>query len=253
MVRMRRSLLGAGAFTPGQLGTKLLAWWDAEHSDLITIDGSNRIASWADRIGGLTLAQGTDANKPVLGIDGDIGIRAAAFDGSNDVLTVEATTGLPTGAELGEIWALVKQAALVADTTTRFVLTYGGITGNARRSIERIVDTDTNRLRATSGTGGGSMQNVTVTAVAFDGWHVVRCVVSALGLAAGMDSAELTAVNAFGASGTGTTRVRMGAASSDTPVNFWNGSVAAVLVTGALTDDEAEDMARWLNARRGVV
>jgi hypothetical protein len=257
--RFSRSSIGLSGGAPPEynpvtaLGVSLLAWWDAEHASLITVDGSSRIASWRDSIGALDLTQGTDANKPVLAAtETPLNRPAATFDGTNDELTLAATTGLSTGGALGEVWCLVKQAALAADTTARFAFAYGGNAAATRRSVDRIVDTGVNRYRA--GSGDGTNQRIaTVTTVDFSGWSVVRhvCTIDEI---AGLNGPAILASGTAGAAHlAGTTRTRMGASTADTAANFWNGSVAAVLVTSALTNPQADSLARWLNGRRGVV
>jgi hypothetical protein len=46
----------ASRWTPLKLGTSLLAWWDAERTDLIT-QASGLVSSWKDAVGGYDAVQ----------------------------------------------------------------------------------------------------------------------------------------------------------------------------------------------------
>ncbi len=54
---------GKSSFTPLNI-PNLRSWWDASSLSTITKDGADLVSSWGDKIGGNTVTQGTDANKP---------------------------------------------------------------------------------------------------------------------------------------------------------------------------------------------
>lgn len=235
------------------LGASLKAWWDADHLDLITKDGSNLVASWVDRVGALDVTQATGANKPTYSATGFNGRPVITFDGTADHLTGTVLTGLPVEDDPGEIWVLCDQVALAADATTRFAFGYGtgGVAAGARRAVARIVTSGTNRARADSG-DGTNQRTASNTAVDFSGRHVVRNITTATGVAIAVDGGDPGAETAITwGTGTGNARIRIGVTVADALANYFNGNVAAVLVTGALTNGQAAQLAQWLNSRRG--
>lgn len=56
--------LGSVLWSPLNLGSSLVAWWDASDTAHMTFNGSN-VASWTDKVGGVTISNATAANQPV--------------------------------------------------------------------------------------------------------------------------------------------------------------------------------------------
>lgn len=89
---LSRPSSGAASFTPSDLPT-LAVWFDGTDPATMTVDGSNRIASWVDKNGsGLALVQTTAGEKPTF----DTGTGAVRFDGTDDKFTFSVATQLIT-------------------------------------------------------------------------------------------------------------------------------------------------------------
>lgn len=170
------------------------------------------------------------------------------FDGSDDELTL-ASVPFPTGASACEIWALVDQQALVADTSTRLAASYGG-TGTAnRRRIGRAVSGGANRGQIGAGDGASEV-TATNGSVDFSGRHVARGIFRATEIQADMDGISAAAQAVVPA--TTSDRTRIGANSSPTAGGFWHGMMSTVIVTGALSTDQASQLTAYLKARGGI-
>lgn len=230
------------ADTPLLLGSSLLAWWDASHG--VTLNGST-VSAWADRKNGHTVEQATAAARPAFSASGFNGAPGLTFDGSDDELTL-ASQPFPSGANPVELWAVVQQDALVADTSNRNVIAYGGLVNTDLRTLRRRVDGGANQLAGGIG-NGATIVIAPETTVDFSGRHVVRVSVGAAASQASIDGiagAETAVVPA-----TGTTRVRIGANTADTAAGFWHGKMRDVIVTAPLTDKQAALLLAFLMDR----
>ena len=240
----------AARWNPLQLGADLLAWWSADRSDSI-ITGTGGVVSWVDVKNGYVATQGTSGSRPAYSPTGFGGFPCIVFDGTDDELTV-ASCPLPTGATPAEVWAVANQSALVADTGTRQLLSYGGTSNATRRALIRRVVSAANR--ASLDVGDNSVaQAVNDTAVDFSGRHFVRGVFGAAASTIQVDgNATITSTSVVPV--TGSTRVRIGASSANTAANFWSGSVRDIVVTNALSVAQAALMAVWAEQQvaRGI-
>lgn len=97
-VRYRQSFLRspaaavAAAWSPTDLGSKLLGWWDFNHSGN-TIEDTNRVALLVDRSGnGIDLSPPTSDARPTL-IDVN-GLNAGDFDGVDDYVNAASVSAL---------------------------------------------------------------------------------------------------------------------------------------------------------------
>ena len=128
MLAQRRSLLLGPLTSPRQL-SGLRLWLDASLAASLpgaAADG-DPIASWVDQSDtGLTFAQGTGANQPILKLGLLNGRNVVRFDGSNDSLSVSA--GALQGSQPGGTIFVV--ASRTTDATLRTYLDFGG-GGNA--------------------------------------------------------------------------------------------------------------------------
>lgn len=238
-------------WTPLDLGADLLAWWSADRNDSILRTGGTPIVSWTDVRNGYVLTQGVAGSRPAYSPTGFGGFPCIVFDGTDDELTL-ASCPLPTGATPAEVWAVANQSALVADSGTRQLFSYGGTSNATRRALLRRVVSAANR--ASLDVGDNSVaQPVNDTAVDFSGRHFVRGVFGATASTVQVDgNATITSTSVVPV--TGTTRVRVGASSANTAANFWNGSVRDIVVTNALTAAQAAPMAVWAEQQvaRGI-
>lgn len=237
---------GITAFTPTDLGDALLAWWDADEG--IAYGTGSDVASWTDRKAGLVAAQATAGSRPSYSATGFNGAPGLTFDGTADCLLL-ASPPFPIGADPCEIWAVVQQDALGDDATVRVVAAYADATNNARR-LERTVVTAVNRARASVGTGAASV-SVTGSTVSLSSRHVMRAVFGATQVSLQTDGN--TPTTAVAVPSTLATRFRIGAnAISATAGSFWNGKIRDVIVTGALTTEQAAALTTYLLARRAL-
>lgn len=238
-------------WNPLQLGADLLAWWSADRNDSIIRTGGTPIVSWVDVKNGYVATQGVSGSRPAYSPTGFGGFPCIVFDGTDDELTV-ASCPLPTGATPAEVWAVANQSALVADTGTRQLLSYGGTSNATRRALLRRVVSAANR--ASLDVGDNSVaQAVNDTAVDFSGRHFARGVFGATASTLQVDgNATITSTSVVPV--TGSTRVRIGASSANTAANFWNGSVRDIVVTNALSVAQAALMAAWAEQQvaRGI-
>lgn len=156
----------AAPFAPTDLGANLLGYFDAEVLSSMTFNGS-KVITWTDPVTGFAPTQGTDTNRPVYSATSFNSRPGLTFPGDPTQLA-GTSAPYPTGTTAMEIWALVKQDALVADTTQRMVV-YGGGTGGATPGyLSRVVTSGVNRAN------GGRASTVANTGVDFSGIHVLR-------------------------------------------------------------------------------
>jgi hypothetical protein len=137
----------------------------------------------------------------------------------------------------------------VADTTSRRCFSYDGSGNNTSRQLMRAVQTGVNRARAVIGSGSGSA-NIDNANVDLSGRHVIRCAVGATATRIDVDG---TAGSSTAATlGTSAGVVRIGSNTSGTAANFWQGSIAAIVVTSPLSADQASRLNAYLKARGGI-
>lgn len=238
---------GAAGFTPGSLGADLLDMWDAEDASKFTLSGSS-VNAWASSKNGYSAAQSVGASKPTYSATSFNGRPGVTFDGSDDELTYPGVGVLPTGSTACEIWALISQNSLVADTGAKIIFGYGGATSPTRRAIDRNVTFSVNRARNTIGNGTTTRGSVN-SSVDFSGIHVVRAVINAT---ARTDVDGVAGPDDVGTTATGTDRVRIGAISNATASNFFLGVANFFAVTNPLSATQAASMLAYLKARGGI-
>lgn len=231
------------------LGAKLIAYWDANRGDTLTVvssDGDdNAVTAWADIVAGYSAIPADVASRPAYLPTGLSGAPCLNFDTTQYLTCTDAglLAALPDGAEPSEMWVVLSQDALPADTTERYAVAYGGSSITTGRGISRIVTTGVNRTRSRTGTGAAAT-NISDTAVDFSGVHVIRQIVGATSSSLEIDGG--TASSAAAVPSTTNSRLRIGSISASGVSNNWNGKIAAVLVTTALTEDEAVLLHRYL-------
>ena len=234
---------GGGVSPVSILGASLLAWWTADRADLITLN-STAVTSWKDVVAGYDAVQAVSAARPIYSATSFNGAPSLTFDSVDDELTL-ASQPFPSAASPSEIWGIVQQDALTADTTVRLIAGYGGAASSSRRAIERFSVTS-NVARSTVGDGAAP---ITATdAVDFSGRNVVRGTFSAVAESIATNGGA--PVSATVVPSTGVSRFRIGSISNTSPGNFWNGKIRDVLVTGSLTTEQAAALLAWALPRR---
>lgn len=248
--RMGRGFAGLGqtgrkGFTPASLGSSLLGWWDSSYG--LSLSTAN-VTAWADRVAGYSAAQAVSGAQPLYSATSYNGYPGLTFDGTADELTL-ASMPFPSGASASEVWVVAAQSALAADTTTRHVFGYGGTANATRRALVRRVATGVNRYGADTG-DNASATATNDAAVDFSGRHFMRAAFGATSTSVAINGGSLTTVSVVPV--TGTTRARIGASTANTATNFWNGVVRHVIITGALTSEQAANMTAWCAAQRAA-
>jgi len=244
-------LTGMPVYNPGTaLGADLLAWWDASHTSRII--GSPGVSTWLDAVAGYNLVQATPAAQPVYSATNFGGAPGLMFDGVDDFLNMESVP-FPTGAAPSEVWGLVQNDMDAADTTTRNFVGYGGngvsVSTGVRR-IFRTVTTGINRAGAGTGLSPSGSVSVTNTSVDFSRRHVVRVIFGATETTTYVDGIPEGPTAAV--PGTLALRFRVGGSLITIPTLFWQGPIAAILVTNPLSAAKATGLHNYLMARRKV-
>ena len=232
------------------LGSDLIAYWDANRSDLMTIGGGGAISSWRDIKAGYDAVQGTGAAQPVWSATSFNGAPGVTGDGVDDELTCTTAgllAALPAGATPCSLWAVAKQDALPADATGRYVGGYGSLSANDSRLMLRLVSGGVNRQSGRVGSGAGSTF-ADVTTVDFSSRHASVVHVGATASQSATDGV-LGASQAV-VPATTVARLRLFATASVVAGLFWQGQIAAFLVTKPLDAAKAAALQSYLLSRR---
>lgn len=232
------------------LGSDLIEYWDASRADTlgVTTDATytNAVNSWTGLILGSNMANSTPGLKPIYEPTGMNGRPCIKFDGSAQYLTCTDSgllAALPSGATASEMWMLLTQEALAADTTERYAGGWAGSSVITGRTISRIVTSSVNRARGRTGIGA-SATSANDTVVDFSDTHVVRVINGATVLGLEVDGGTKTTIAAVPS--TTNTRFRAGAIPAAAASNYWQGRIAAILVTKSLTDEKATALHGYL-------
>lgn len=236
----------AGRWNPLiDLGPKLLGWWSAEPAYLTL--NVLEVTEWRDVTHGYVM---TPTGAPTYDATGWTGGRPAVeSDGAGYFACVDAAflASLPSGAAAGELWGLVRQDDLPADTTERVVMSYGaGSAFNNARRMTRVVSVGVNRGQIMVGTGAAAV--IARNDVAdFSGDTLVRGQYGATQSVLTIDgsvTAPLAAVPA-----TTVTKATLFASSGTVPTQIWKGGARDFMFTTALNAEEALLLNAWLAAR----
>lgn len=244
------AILTPGEWRPGALGSSLRAYFDAEDSATLMLNGS-AVTEWLDKVTGYSVWQDFGANRPVYSATSFNNRPGLTFDGTDDFLelVIDGATnlpGFPVGAQHGEIWALATQPLPAATTGGKIIAGYAG-GANSNRRVGRTVVSGVNRAILTCGRSGG-ITSITNPTADYSGTHVLRGIFSPDGVAVhvedtGMaETALVPTSNAFAfyiASNSGTQQ-------------FMPTTLNALLITGELTAGQATSLMNFLKARGGI-
>jgi hypothetical protein len=237
--------LGTVSWSPLSLGTSLLAWWTADRPDLITLSGAS-VTSWKDVKNAYDVTQGVSASRPVYSATSFNGAPGLTFDGTDDALVL-ASQPFPSGASPSELWAIVSQDALAADTSVRCAGGYGSLNATSRR-LNRIVTSGVNRGQVIAGDGAGAT-GPSGTTVDFSGRFVHRGRVTATQTTQTLNSSNDGSASVVPA--TDTTRVVIGASPGGASgASFYNGKIRDFIITAQLSTDQATALLTWALPRR---
>jgi lysophospholipase L1-like esterase len=228
------------------LGTDGLAWWDAGWG--VSLSGPS-VTSWRDRIAGLAPAQATAGAQPTWAAADFNSGPSVTCDGVNDTLALTSGFGpLPTGATPCWIWAVVEQSALVADTGSRTVVSWGGNVGppSTERRLRRTVVSGVNRAQMLVGTGAGASATINDTAIDLSGRRLILAKIGATSTTISVDAGAVSTSSAVPATGTTLTQMTLG---SGPATQFWSGKIRDVLITRPLSTDKEAAVRAFLSAR----
>lgn len=224
---------------------EIIAWWDSGY----TASGS----SWADRKLGAAAVQATADFQPVYSATSFNGSPGLAFDGTNDRLVCTdpaLLAALPVGAVPCEIWSVVQQSALAADTTQRLAISYGGNGFDTQRRLRRSVVSGVNRATLQVGDGAGMAPIVSDTVVDLSSRHLLHGAFGATSSALSVDGGTPVTVNAVPA--TQATRLVIGASSADTQLSFWQGIHRDHIICAPLSPEKSAYLQAFLMERRNI-
>lgn len=233
-----------GAFSPYDLKTNLLAFWDADAAPFMTLNSGN-VTAWGEGKNGYVISEAT--NPPTLVTDGWTGTTPyVGFNGTSQSLTL-APSPLPNNAAPYEMWLIGENDDPGENNVQRwFVSTGDG--GNVTRGIFRQPSGTSNRLRYAVGTGSAQVanQNPTNLTGKFAARLVVDGTIARLELNNdGGVSSQMSVIP-----GTSNARLRFGSNSISTPASLLLGKIKAVAFTNLLTGAEATNMWTYVLGRR---
>lgn len=239
------------AWTPYDLGPGCLAaWWSADDHGTarMTDDGSGLISSWSDRVTGLAVTGTTTARPTWTSTALNSAKAGLTFDGTANTLATTTLTALPTGAVAGEIWAVLSQSKAGSVSGNFAAMRYGGTTDGTFRGLGRVNGAgNTNRARvAVDGTTAANILDDGVQDFGGAAGHVLRGQFSGTTLTGEMDGTTFSTSPASGVTtlATGTTRLRLGASTSGTAGNFWQGVLRHVIILRGLLPTKEEGLMR---------
>jgi len=230
------------------LGTSLLEAWSADRTELITLVAPNKVSSWKGYFFGYDMAQSTDASRPTYSATSMNGKPAITFDGTDDFLNLESMP-FPTGAVNFEIWCVFTQDVVPSDATTRQLLSMGGTANGSRLALVRGNVAGTSRLRCDTGDGAAAQPTQDGATNCY--WrHVVRAQFTPTTTTITIDNG--TPVSAAVVPAIGSTRVRFGSNTANSPSAFWGGKIREVMVTGPVSTAQATAMWNYYLPKRSM-
>lgn len=247
---MQTALLGRAraGWEPGDLGSKLIFWFDAERTESLTLSGA-LVERWRDRKQGFVLEQVSTGFKPVFGLSSLNSRPAVVFDGTDDYMqAVPGTTlssSIPQGAAGSEIWSLAADTA-VGVTGIR-MLTSTGTSAAGRRATGRASAVpNVSNMRIPTGSTSTSVNGST----SLNGIHATRAVFA--NGASQMFVDQLTTPDITSASALNSTDNSLIIGALTVTTSFWQGPVNTVVVTQPLSLEEAAQMMTYLKHRGGL-
>lgn len=233
------------------LGDDLYEMWDAARGDtvfaLTDATYTDAVHSWVGIKTGANLAQSTPNLKPKYDPTGLSGSPCLTFNGTSQYLKCTDAAFLallPKDATLCEIWVLCSQDVAAADATTRHVVGYSASSVINGRSLARLPVGGVNRARAYTGTGAAAT-TATDTHVDLSGVHVMRGIFGATQTSIDVDGNAPVAATVTPVTST-PTLFMVGSIPALAASNWWQGKIAAILVTKPLSSDKATALHNYL-------
>lgn len=250
------SPLGSGAYNPiTDLGTDLIAWWDADSSywganGAMTI--ATGVSSWKDIVAGYDMVQATGAAQPAFSATNFNGNPCVAGDGLDDNLTctdAALLAALATGTTANELWLVAQNDTPGATTTLQLAFGYGGSGTNTGRQIGRFGSGGAVRGRSLIG-DGATGQVMDSLSSDLSARYLENCQVGAAAASItinGIADGSLSVVPSTQAS-----RVRLFASSGTSAGAFYQGKIVAAMFTKALSAQKRTGLQTWGQTRRSL-
>lgn len=210
------------------------------------------VSSWKDVKAGYDAIQTTDADRPQWSATSFNGYPGVTFDGvSESLICTDAAllALLPGGSNPSELWAVVQQDDVIADTTVRAAVGYGNGSFVSRR-LARVVTSSVNRARAIAGDGAAANINASNTSIDFSSRHLMRGNYTATSVGLTLDGT--TEVVAAGVPNTTVSRLRIGSLDQSGFSQGWKGKIRDVIVTLPLNASQVAALQAWGLPRRAL-
>lgn len=243
-------------WTPLDLGSALIAWWDAEALSSISFGTGSAVASWTDVKNSIVVSQATGGSRPTYGASafGRQQRPGLTFDALDDYLIrTPAPAEIPTGAGVYEVWSAYNQSALVADATVRTLFGIGNGTTVQARAASRLLgtaggsDPTLSRWRVQAGDGSTSFTTTPATSPDLSGPGVVRAVYTGTAIRGSVNGRNTNDVAVV--PNTPNTRFVIGGSAGTTPTAPLQGSINSLLITGLLSGLQAILLNNYLKGR----
>jgi hypothetical protein len=130
-------------WTPAELSTAVVGWFDAAEASTLTLAGGN-VSAWASRVGSFSASQGAAGQRPAFSATARNGLPGVVADGTDDQMVFTRPASWPDNAEAGTIAAVsfVEDTGLGSFSWKR-LLDYGtasglGLRGLARNGLDQV-------------------------------------------------------------------------------------------------------------------
>ena len=245
-IELRGEAADLEAFDPSKLST-IKAWWSPDYG--VTMDGSNRVAAWADKIGGHTPVQATAANKPLW-----VASASSMLGGARPLMYFDSTArflemanfpaSFPTGNDETWCFAASRLTSTGSDWTPA-ILGYAGHRGigyaGANWNSQSPYPTNNFAVMHSSGSDMGQFSPSMITnAIVGARW-------GGTGTRARRNGSRVGESGLSSAITTGNLRIGRRTNGSDNIVGY----VGDIIVTGSLTVWECLKLEGWLAWRYG--
>lgn len=233
------------------LGTNLKAWWNADYSTYLTYDADNYVTSWRDIISNIDLVATSNA-RPLYQSNGfGETVATVLFDGNENYLSANSGLGnLPIGASNCEIWLLI-ESTNTSTNGAEVLLNYGsGIIDRRGVSFGKNVNNTYPLLIQTSNA------NTVLTNINLNE-HVDRFYANQIIIRAefGMNTTSISVngntknTSAISTYTYGANVITMAARADGDSSTTFQGKIADVMITDALTGDQANVILAYLQTK----
>lgn len=122
-------------WTPAELGSAVVGWWDASDASTITLNGSN-VAAWTSKAGGINASQSTAANQPGYSTSARNSKPGVVAARATDFLTISSISAFPVGSAAA---TLIVVAYLAGAGSYPDFISYGAAASNQGRYVQGSV------------------------------------------------------------------------------------------------------------------